>query len=97
MSILDKNNDDDWCVNGSITYGFGMGWVIVGLSLTFDIIGNLHCLAYLTLIFYSLSLFIYYALRKRKIKNEPNSKKRSIARVVMLLQLLLGGIILYLK
>ena len=38
LSVSDKENSSKWGLYGSIAYGVGSSWVIVGVCLTFDIL-----------------------------------------------------------
>jgi hypothetical protein len=96
LSVWNKKNDSTWDTIGSITYGLGHGWIIIGLSLTFDLLINFTMLAYLTITLFLAGYIIYYLLRWKMIKNkEKYIKTRIVARVLMILQIFIGYISIY--
>ena len=54
LAAWNKENNITWGTIGSITYGLGKGWFIIGLSLTIDILVNLTQVAYLTITLFLL-------------------------------------------
>ena len=72
LSSWNEENYETWGTIGSITYGLGQGWLIIGISLTFDLLINFTRLAYFTITLFLVGYFIYYLLRWKIIKNvEP--------------------------
>ena len=95
LSVSDKENYSEWCLVGSIAYGLGLGWIVIGVSLMFHIIVNLPLLAYFTLTLFLLGLLIYFKLRTGRIKEEFDWKKRIAARIIMIAQVILGYVVMY--
>lgn len=95
LSVSDKENYDKWCLFGSMSYGLGLGWIIVGVSLTFDVLVNLKFLAYFTLTLFLLGLIIYYIIRQGRLREESDWKKRIVARSIILAQILIGYIAIH--
>lgn len=97
LASWDNENYLIWSGIGSSIYSFGLGWIIIGISLTFDILVNLNLFAYLTLTLYFLGLIIYHLIRKRIIKKEPSyNKKRTIVRFLSFVQLIIGYLAIHL-
>jgi hypothetical protein len=95
LSTWDRENYITWGTIGSITYGLGQCWIIIGISLTFDILIKSTQLAYLTLSFFLVGYIIYYSLRWKIKKEEPYMKARIMVRALMMLQLFIGYISIY--
>lgn len=96
ISVWNKENCITWDIIGSITYGLGHGWIIIGLSLTFDLLINFTMLAYLTITLFLAGYIIYYLLRWKMIKKkETYIKTRIVTRGVMILQITIGYISIY--
>ena len=91
LASWDYENYLTWSGIGSLIYSFGLGWIIIGISLTFDILVNLNLFAYLTLTLFFVALIIYHLIRKRIIKKEPSyNKERTVVRIFTGLQLFIG-------
>lgn len=95
LSAWDKENYITWGTIGSVTYGLGQGWIIIGISLTFDLLVNFTRLAYLTLTLFLVGYAIYYLLRWKIKKEEPYMKTRIVIRAFMILQIFIGYISIY--
>lgn len=82
---------------GSLVYGLGEGWLIIGISLTLRFLTPFIQLAYFTLVMYLLAHIMYYTVRSKiitsKIK-EPFPKSRKIVRSLVVIQILSGIFIL---
>jgi|GEM_PF-3822627 len=96
LSSWDKKNHDIWAAIGSVVYGLGYGWVIVGLSLIFKILVSSIFLAYFTLTSFTLGFIIYYFLRWKITEKEFYLNIRIVARIIMIIQIFIGYIAIYL-
>ncbi|MCZ7400868.1 MAG: hypothetical protein O8C61_01445 [Candidatus Methanoperedens sp.] len=96
LAAWNKENYVTWGTIGSIAYGLGLGWIIIGISLTFDILVHLSQVAYLTMTLFLLGYIIYYLLRWKIKKEEPYIKTRIAVRALMMLQIVIGYVALYL-
>ena len=74
---------------GSVLYGLGLGWIILGLSMTFKVLVQSSFLALLTLALYLIGFVVYYVVRWRLTK-EPYYKERIIARAFIFIQIFAG-------
>lgn len=95
LSAWDRENHIIWGAIGSVTYGLGQGWIIIGISLTFDILVNFTRLAYLTITLFLVGYIIYYLLRWNIKKEEPYMKTRFVTRALMVLQTFIGYACIY--
>ena len=95
LSTWDRENHIIWGTIGSVTYGLGQGWIIIGISLTFDILVNFTRLAYLTITLFLVGYIIYYLLRWKIKKEESYMKTRIVTRALMVLQTFLGYACIY--
>jgi len=96
LSTWDKQNFSIWIILGSILYGLGYGWFIIGLSLTFKILITSSFLAYFTLTIFLLFEIIYNIIRGKLAKEHFYMKSRFLIRGIMFLQIFSGYIALYL-
>jgi len=96
LSTWDKKNYEIWIVLGSALYNFAYGWLIIGLSLTFDIMINSSFLAYSTLTLFLFFWIMYYIIRGIVTKEFFYNKARLIIRITMFLQIFIGYIAIYL-
>jgi len=80
---------------GSIVYGLGTGWLILGVSLTIHIMTPFNSLSYLVLIAFLCGYIIYYILRSTIESETPERfmKLRWITRGLIFGQII-GGILL---
>lgn len=96
LAVWNKENCTTWDIIGSIIYGLGHGWIIIGISLTFDLLVNFTMLAYLTITLFLAGYIIYYLLRGIIIKKEESYIKiRIVTRGLMILQIFIGYICIY--
>ena len=96
LSSWDKENYKKWGTAGSVIYGLGHGWIIIGISLTFDLLINFTRLAYFTITLFLVGYIIYYSLRWKMIKvEEPHIIARIVTRGLMILQIFIGYICIY--
>lgn len=95
LSAWDLKNHIVWGTIGSITYGLGKGWIIIGISLTFDILVNLAQLAYFTITIFFIGYILYYILRWKIKREDPYMKARLVTRALMMIQIFIGYALIY--
>lgn len=63
LAAWNQKNYVKWGTKGSMGYGLTMGWFIIGISLTFDILTKLPLIANLTITSFLLMYIVHYYQR----------------------------------
>lgn len=95
LAAWKEDTYETWGTIGSIVYGLGIGWLILGVSLTIHIMTPFTSVAYLFLITFLCGYIIHYLLRSAIGTEIPERflKLRWIARGLLFGQII-GGILL---
>lgn len=95
LTSWDVDNYQKWAAIGFSLYSYAYGWLIIGLSVTFEILLESTYLGFFTLTLFSIFWLIYYILRGVYTEEPFHKRSRLVIRIIMLIQIFFGYIVLF--